>query len=271
MPAEVLRAAEHHHAGGRHRHVDEQRHDRARLALIGGGFDSGPSAPAAASQRSAGPATTPITARSTPSWPARSTSTRSSCSARPSDLDRPPGDAARHRTGRDGRGADRVTRAHRHGVGAGHRRRPGARRLVPGAGAAGRARVYRAVTDAGPSLPLPLKGRPARHDRQAAEERALRDPRHRPTRPAGRARGAAAVLARALSLAPGRPRANRARLGVTFKFHPPGRYAARVVILRGKAGYGASLGPTRHIGGHAEEAPPAPDGAAHAPPHVACY
>ena len=34
-----------------------------------------------------------------------------------------PAIAARHRAGRDGRGADRVARAHRHGVGAGHRRR----------------------------------------------------------------------------------------------------------------------------------------------------
>ena len=40
---------------------------------------------------------------------------------------------------------------------------------------------------------------------------------------------------------------------MTFKFRPPGRYAARVVILRGKAGYGASVGPTRHIGGHAKK------------------
>ena len=68
--------------------------------------------------------------------------------------------------GRDGRGADRVPRAHGHGVGAGHRRRPRARRLVPRAGDRPAApTVYRAVTDAGPSLPLPLKvGARARHD-----------------------------------------------------------------------------------------------------------
>ena len=40
---------------------------------------------------------------------------------------------------------------------------------------------------------------------------------------------------------------------MTFKFRPPERYAARVVFLRGKGGYGAIIGPTRHIGGQAKQ------------------
>jgi hypothetical protein len=34
----------------------------------------------------------------------------------------------------------------------------------------------------------------------------------------------------------------------SFVVSPPGRYAARVVLLKGRGGYGASVGPVRHIG-----------------------
>ena len=130
--------------------------------------------------------------------------------------------------------------------------------------------VYRAVTDAGPSLPLPLKVG-ARLDTtvKRLQERALRDPRHRPARPAGRARGAAALLARALPLAPGRPRADRARLARDLQVPPAGP-------LRGAGRDPARQGGLRRERGAdpphrrpCEEAPPAPDGAAHAPPDVA--
>ena len=50
---------------------------------------------------------------------------------------------------------------------------------------------------------------------------------------------------------------------VSFTVSPPGRYAARVVLLRGRGGYGASVGPTRHLGGHRaqhhERRAPAPE------------
>jgi hypothetical protein len=141
---------------------------------------------------------------------------------RPPDLDRPPGDAARHRARRDARG--RIDR--------GPRQRdwapvtavaPAPDGSFRARGPADRPTVYRALADAGPSLPLPLKVG-ARLDTtvKRLQERPLRDPRHRAARPAGRARGAAAVLARALPLAPGRPRADRRDSRVTFKFRPPG-------------------------------------------------
>jgi plastocyanin len=34
----------------------------------------------------------------------------------------------------------------------------------------------------------------------------------------------------------------------SFVVSPPGRYAARVVLLKGRGGYGASVGPVRHVG-----------------------
>jgi hypothetical protein len=34
----------------------------------------------------------------------------------------------------------------------------------------------------------------------------------------------------------------------SFVVSPPHRYAARVVLLRGRGGYGASVGPVRHVG-----------------------
>jgi hypothetical protein len=39
------------------------------------------------------------------------------------------------------------------------------------------------------------------------------------------------------------------RSRVTFVLSPPRRYAARVVILRGRHGYGPAVGPVQHIGG----------------------
>ena len=127
------------------------------VALIGAASTRGSSAPAAASRRrSFGPATTPTTARSTRSWPARSTSTRSSCSA-PTARSRSAGArscAASRQPGRPWCGSSRA--------------RPRAwapvTAVAPAPDGSFRAQVrpaaptvYRAVTDAGPSLPLLLK------------------------------------------------------------------------------------------------------------------
>ena len=130
--------------------------------------------------------------------------------------------------------------------------------VVPGPDGAFRARVtpaaptvYRAIADAGPSLPLPLKVG-ARLDTSV---RRLHGGRYkvsataRPAQPGARA---------ALQLYSRERFAWRqvahAAVGrdsrVSFTVSPPGRYAARVVLLRGKGGYGASIGPTQHLGGH---------------------
>ena len=114
--------------------------------------------------------------------------------------------------------------------------------------------VYRAVTDAGPSLPLPLKVG-ARLDTTVKR---LKSGRYAIRATAQPAQPGALAALQLYSRERFRWRqVEHARIGrdsrVTFKFRPPGRYAARVVILRGKAGYGASVGPTRHIGGHAKK------------------
>ena len=113
--------------------------------------------------------------------------------------------------------------------------------------------VYRAVTDAGPSLPLPLKVG-ARLDTTVKR---LKSGRYAIRAIAQPAQPGALAALQLYSRERFRWRqVAHARIGrgsrVTFTFRPPGRYAARVVILRGKAGYGASVGPTRHIGGHAK-------------------
>ena len=119
--------------------------------------------------------------------------------------------------------------------------------------------VYRALADAGPSLPLPLKVG-ARLDTTVKRLKSGRYAIRATTEPAQP--GALAAL-QLYSRERFRWRqVVHARVGgdsrVTFKFRPPGRYAARVVILRGKRGYGASIGPTRHIGGHPKQHRPRP-------------
>jgi plastocyanin len=128
--------------------------------------------------------------------------------------------------------------------------------VAPGPDGAFRARVtpsaptvYHAIADAGPSLPLPLKV----GARLRTTVRRLHGGRYaiaataRPAQPGARA---------ALELYSRERFAWRqvahATVGrdsrVSFAVAPPGRYAARVVLLRGTGGYGPSLGPTRHIG-----------------------
>jgi plastocyanin len=114
--------------------------------------------------------------------------------------------------------------------------------------------VYRAVANAGPSLPLPLKVG-ARLDTTVRRLKSGRYAIRATTEPAQP--GALAAL-QLYSRERFRWRqVAHARVGgdsrVTFKFRPPGRYAARIVILRGRGGYGASVGPRRHIGGHAKK------------------
>ncbi len=48
----------------------------------------------------------------------------------------------------------------------------------------------------------------------------------------------------------------------SFVISPPGRYAARVVLLKGRGGYGASVGPVRHVG------PPGSGARRHRMPHA---
>ena len=119
--------------------------------------------------------------------------------------------------------------------------------------------VYRAVADAGPSLPLPLKVG-ARLDTTVKRLKSGRYAIRATAQPAQP--GALAALQRYSRERFRWRQDEHARIGrdsrVTFRFRPPGRYAARVVILRGRAGYGASIGPTRHIGGHAKQHRAAP-------------
>jgi plastocyanin len=114
--------------------------------------------------------------------------------------------------------------------------------------------VYRALAGAGPSLPLPLKVG-ARLDTTVKR---LKSGRYAIRATAAPAQPGALVALQLYSRERFRWRqVAHTRVGrdsrVTFKFRPPERYAARVVILRGKNGYGASVGPTRHIGGHAKK------------------
>jgi plastocyanin len=123
--------------------------------------------------------------------------------------------------------------------------------------------VYRALADAVPSVPLPLKVG-ARLETTVKRLKSGRSAIRTSAEPAQP--GALAAL-QLYSRERFRWRqVAHARIGsdsrVTFKFRPPERYAARVVILRGKRGYGASVGATRHIGGHGRHhrgaRPPAP-------------
>jgi plastocyanin len=132
--------------------------------------------------------------------------------------------------------------------------------VVPGPDGAFKVRVtpaapttYRAVVAAGPSLPLPLRV-------GAALETKVK-------RVKG---GGYAIRATAKPAQAGAPAALQlysrerfrwrqvahATVGrdsrVSFRVSPPGRYAARVVLLRGKGGYGASVGRTVHLGGRAK-------------------
>ena len=174
------------------------------------------------------------------------------------DLRRLGGDAARHRARGHERGADRGAPPGRH-VGAGPAVAPEPdgsfrARVTPDAPS-----VYRAIADAGPSLPLPLRvGARARHEREAPEGRALQV--SATARPAQT--GALAALQlysrerfRWRQVAHARVDGNSR---VSFTVSPPGHYAARVVLLNGKGGYGASVGKTVHLGGRrgAKPAPP---------------
>ena len=249
-------------ARGRHRHVDQQRHRRPRRRRRSAArFDSGLIGPGGALLAHVQPAraTTPTAARSTPSWPARSTSTVPAARPRPPDLDRPPGDAARHRAGRHGRGADRVAPRPTARWAPVDRRRPGARRLVPRQRRAGRADRLPRGRRRRPEPAAAAEGRgPARTTvkRLKGGRYAIRATA-RPAQP-----GALAALQlysrerfRWRQVAHARV---GARLARRLRRSPPGRYAARVVILRGKGGYGASVGPTRHVGGHAKQHRAAP-------------
>jgi plastocyanin len=143
---------------------------------------------------------------------------------------------------------------------------------VPGPDGAFRARVrptaptvYRALAGAGPSLPLPLKV----GARLETTVKRLKSGRYVIRATAQPAQPGALAALQLYSRERFRWRqVAHARIGrdsrVTFKFRPPERYAARVVILRGTAGYGASVGPTRHIGGHAKQHRARPM----APPHM---
>jgi hypothetical protein len=119
--------------------------------------------------------------------------------------------------------------------------------------------VYRAIGDAGPSLPLSLKVG-ARLETTVRRLRGGRFAIRATARPAQPGAPAALQLysrERFRWLQVAHARVDR-RSRVSFAVSPPGRYAARVVLLRGRGGYGASIGPTRHIGGHAEQRRAAP-------------
>lgn len=138
--------------------------------------------------------------------------------------------------------------------------------VVPAADGAFRARVtpsaptvYRAVAEAGPSLPLPLRVG-ARVNTTAKRLKGGRYAVSAFARPAQT--GALAALQlysrerfRWRQVAHARV---DGRSRVSFEVSPPGRYAARVVLLNGKGGYGASVGKTVHLGGRrgAKPVPP---------------
>ena len=124
--------------------------------------------------------------------------------------------------------------------------------------------VYRAIADAGPSLPLPLKV----GARLATTVERLKGGRFVVSATATPAQPGALAALQLYSRERFRWRqVAHARVGrdsrVSFTVSPPGRYAARVVLLRGRGGYGASVGPTRHLGGHRaqhhERRAPAPE------------
>ncbi|HYH88557.1 MAG TPA: plastocyanin/azurin family copper-binding protein [Solirubrobacteraceae bacterium] len=121
--------------------------------------------------------------------------------------------------------------------------------------------VYRAIADAGPSAPLALPVG-ARLDTTVRRLRGGRFAVRATTRPAQPGTPAALQLysrERFRWRQVAHARVDR-RSRVSFVVSPPGRYAARIVLLRGRGGYGASVGPTRHIGGRGtpRRARPAP-------------
>jgi plastocyanin len=132
--------------------------------------------------------------------------------------------------------------------------------VVPDAGGAFRARVrpsgpavYRAISDAGPSLPLPLRVG-ARLDTAVKRLSGGRYAISATVKPAQAGVPAALQLYsrerfRWRQVAHTRVDAHS---HVRFVVSPPGRYAARIALLRGRDGYGASIGRTHHLGGMAK-------------------
>lgn len=121
--------------------------------------------------------------------------------------------------------------------------------------------VYRAVADARPSLPLALRVG-ARLDTTVRRLRGGRFAIRATARPTQAGAPAALQLY-------SRERYRWRQVAhtrvdqhsrVSFVVSPPGRYAARIVLLRGRGGYGASVGPTKHFGGRGapRRARPAP-------------
>ena len=110
--------------------------------------------------------------------------------------------------------------------------------------------TYRAVVEAGPSLPLPLRVGAAL-DTRVTRLKAGRFRLRATARPAqAGARAALQLYSRERFRWRQVAHATVDRSSrVSFTVSPPGRYAARIVLLNGKAGYGPSVGPTRHIGG----------------------
>ena len=143
---------------------------------------------------------------------------------------------------------------------------------VPGADGAFKVRVtpaapttYRGVVAAGPSLPLPLRVGAALDTKVKRLKRG--GYRIRVTAKPAQAGAPAALQLYSRERFRWRQVAHAA-LGrdsrVSFTVSPPGRYAARVVLLRGKGGYGASVGRTVHLGGRARHrAAPMPPGHHH--------
>ena len=110
--------------------------------------------------------------------------------------------------------------------------------------------VYRAVAEAGPSLPLPLKV----GARLETSVRRLQGGRFAIRATARPAQAGALAALQLYSRERFRWRqVAHARVDrdsrVSFVVSPPGRYAARVVLLNGRGGYGPSVGPTQHLGG----------------------
>ena len=116
--------------------------------------------------------------------------------------------------------------------------------------------VYRAIADAGPSLPLPLAVG-ARLDTTVRRLRGGSFAVRATARPAQAGAPAALQLysrERYRWRQVAHTRVDR-RSRVSFVVSPPGRYAARIVLLRGRDGYGASVGPTKHLGGRGAARP----------------
>ena len=122
--------------------------------------------------------------------------------------------------------------------------------------------VYRAVAAGEASLPLPLAVG-ARLDTRVQQLKGGRTAIRATARPAQAGAPAALQLysrERFRWRQVAHARVDR-HSRVSFVVSPPRRYAARIVLLQGRRGYGPSIGPRRHVGpGHrrAERTPAAP-------------